>query len=83
MSLIHSLLSSFRQSPSTIPDEGKKTELEEFDQRMGEKLIEARAERDRTARIAAYLKCTQEGGTDCRIDISWEELAAGGLDGRP
>jgi hypothetical protein len=45
---------------------------------MNQQRGEARSERDRTARIAAYLQCVEEGGKNCRIDISWEELAEQG-----
>lgn len=76
MSLLQSLFSPRRPSPPT----DDKKELKELEQAMAEKKGEARANRDQTARIAAFLRCQQEGkDKDCRINISWEELAAEGI----
>jgi hypothetical protein len=65
--------------PSSAPNprkDGVKTDLEEYKEKLSERQVEAEAERDRTARIVEYVRCTQQGKDDCRMGISWEELAA-------
>lgn len=56
----------------------QKEALEKYNVEAEKIMQAAEFERDRTARIAAYLKCMEAGGTDCRIDISWEEMARQG-----
>lgn len=53
--------------------------LEKYNAEAERMMEKAEAERNRTARIAAYLACIEAGGTDCRIDISWEEMARQGM----
>lgn len=59
-------------------DDEEKHALEDYKAAMNQQRGEARSERDRTARLAAYLQCIEGGGKNCRIDISWEELAEQG-----
>lgn len=77
MSLLQSIFPPRRPPPKVDPEQQA---LEEYNADMNQKRGVAQGERDRTARIAAYLKCVDEGGKDCRIDISWEELAEQGRD---
>jgi hypothetical protein len=71
VNLLQSLFTPKHVAPKV--DEEKQA-LEDYNAAMNQQRGEARSERDRTARIAAYLQCVEEGGKDCRIDISWEEL---------
>lgn len=57
----------------------QKKALEKYNAEAGRVMQKSEFERDRAARIAAYVQCIQEGGTDCRIDISWEEMARQGV----
>jgi hypothetical protein len=75
MNLLQSLFVPRRAAPRNNEE---KQELEDYNAAMNQQRGEARSERDRTARIAAYLQCVEEGGKNCRIDISWEELAEQG-----
>lgn len=68
----------FGVKPPHQVDKQKKA-LEKYNAKSEEIMAQAEFERDRTARIAAYLKCMEAGGTDCRIDISWEEMARQGV----
>jgi hypothetical protein len=57
----------------------QKNALEKYNAESERIMAKAEFERDRTARIATYLRCMDEGGSDCRIDISWEEMARQGM----
>jgi hypothetical protein len=77
MSLWQRLFAPQHPTPRADPEAEAKA-LKEYDMQMSEQRGEARSERDRTARIAAYVRCMEAGGTDCRVQISWEELAEQG-----
>lgn len=67
----------FGIKPPPQVDKQKKA-LENYNAESERIMEKAEFERDRTARIATYLKCMDEGGSNCRIDISWEEMARQG-----
>lgn len=75
MNLLQQLLNP--KKPPMI--DKQKEELEKYEAAAKKRMAKSEFERDRTARIATYLKCTEEGRDDCRIDISWEELARRGM----
>lgn len=77
MNLLQSL---FGPKRPPVLDEQKKA-LEQYDAAAAQRAAKEEFERDRTARIATYLQCIEAGGTDCRIDISWEEMARQGISG--
>lgn len=76
MNLLQLIFSPKHFTPKVDAEEKKA--LEEYSEDMNLKRGIAQSERDRTARIAAYLRCTEERRDDCRVDISWEELAQQG-----
>lgn len=78
MSFLRSIFGP-RPAPAPPPSDPEKKALEEYKLSMTAERAKAETERDRTARIAAYLRCQAERREDCRIDISWEELAQQGL----
>jgi hypothetical protein len=72
MNLIQQL---FGQRHQEVKPSDTKKELDEFDAVQAKQSKASDFEAMRAEHIASYLKCREEGRDDCRIDISWEEMA--------
>jgi hypothetical protein len=57
-------------------------DLADFDTSHADTREQAARERDRTARMAAWIRCREGSDEDCRGFVTWENLAGVGADGR-